>query len=161
MSTFQIVALEYAPFRELFSMSAAQLRAIGASRQVASSNPGFPCRVSLKDAQVGEEVILLHHEHHAVDSPYRSSGPIFVRRDAREARLAPGELPDCLPRRLLSLRAYDADHMMVAATVCEGAVVADEIERHFAMAAVAYIHLHNAKPGCFSCAVHRVPPGVA
>lgn len=161
MSSFQIVGLDYEPFRAMFSMSAAQLRAIRASRQVASANPGFPCRVSLQDAQVGEDLILLPYEHHAVDSPYRSSGPIFVRRDAREASLAPGELPGCLPGRLLSLRAYDAGHLMVAATVCAGRAVADEIGRHFAQSAVAYIHLHNAKPGCFSCAVHRVRPGVA
>ena len=45
--------------------------------------------------------------------------------------------------------------MMIAATVCEGAVAAVEIERSFRNAEVAYIHLHNAKQGCFSCLAER------
>ncbi len=55
----------------------------------------------------------------------------------------------------MSVRAYDAAHMIVAATVCEGSVVATEIESYFSQVDVAYIHLHNAKRGCFSALVNR------
>ena len=46
---------------------------------------------------------------------------------------------------------------VVDASVCEGSVVAAEIERMFTDTRVAYLHLHNARRGCFSCAVQRVP----
>jgi hypothetical protein len=55
----------------------------------------------------------------------------------------------------MSVRAYDAAHMMVAASVCEGKTTATEIEGYFARDDVAYIHLHNAKQGCFSALVVR------
>jgi hypothetical protein len=56
----------------------------------------------------------------------------------------------------MSVRAYDASDMMVAGEVCEGADVHRTLERLMADGAVAYIHLHNAKRGCFSCRVERV-----
>jgi hypothetical protein len=56
---------------------------------------------------------------------------------------------------MISVRAYDRAHMMVDATVCAGAAVAKELERQFASEQVAYIHLHNAPQGCFSCQVNR------
>jgi hypothetical protein len=93
--------------------------------------------------------------HQPAASPYRASGPIFIRRGARRRTLAVGEIPPYVTRRLISLRAYDSAHMLVSATVCEGAVVASELDRHFDTAHVAYIHLHNAKQGCFSCQVNR------
>jgi hypothetical protein len=45
--------------------------------------------------------------------------------------------------------------MMVAASVCEGTLAANEIRQYFSDSNVAYIHLHNAKQGCFSCQVVR------
>jgi hypothetical protein len=111
--------------------------------------------VSLEDAKVGEELLLLTYEHHATPSPYRGSGPIFVRRGARQQRLPVGEIPNYVSCRLISVRAYDAAGMMVDALVCEGGTVRDAIERFFADNQVAYLQLHNAKQGCFSCQVDR------
>lgn len=153
--SFRIVGLDAREFASWFALSDAELAARGARRVVGESKPGHPCRVSLEDADVGEELLLLSYEHLAVDSPYRASGPIYVRRDAQTRVLAAGEVPDYVRSRLISLRAYDAAHMMVAAKVCEGQDVAAQIERRFADAKVSYIHLHNAKPGCFSCRVER------
>jgi hypothetical protein len=111
--------------------------------------------VSLVDAEPGEELILLPWEHQPAASPYRASGPIFVRRGARQARLARGVVPPCVTRRLMSVRAYDRADMMVDATVCEGVAAAGAIMRLLEDDAVAYLHLHNAKRGCFSCRVER------
>jgi hypothetical protein len=52
-------------------------------------------------------------------------------------------------------RAYDAHHMMLAAAVCPGDAVAEEMQRQFSDPRITYIHLHNAKRGCFSCRVER------
>src|SRR5690606_25559435 len=115
----------------------------------------YPCRVSLADAEVGEELLLLPYEHQPADSPYRASGPIYVRRHVKPPTLAPGEIPEAIGRRLLSVRAYDAEHLMIGAEVCEGVYVHDEILRQFNNPQVRYIHLHNARPGCFACRVER------
>jgi Protein of unknown function (DUF1203) len=156
MPLFQLIAVSAEAFAHLFQLPDAELQARGAMRRTATESPGFPCRVSLEDAAVGEELLLLPYLHQPAASPYRASGPIFVRRNAVRRELSPGEIPPYVTRRQISVRAYDAAHMMVAAEVCDGAVVADSIERHFRMSAVKYLHLHNAKQGCFSCQVNRV-----
>ena len=156
MHPFQLVGIDPAPFAPLFELTDEQLRAHGAVRRFATESPGFPCRVSLEDAQLGDELLLLPYEHHPASSPYRSSGPIFVRRGATQRRLAPGEVPPYVTRRLISVRAYDAAGMMVGAAVCDGPRVPGEIERCLDDARVAYLQLHNAKQGCFSCQVDRL-----
>jgi hypothetical protein len=155
MSTFRLVGIDPEPFQPLFELDDAQLRALGAMRCHATSSPGFPCRIGLEDAAVGDELLLLPFLHQPGASPYRASGPIFVRKGATQATLAAGCVPAYVTRRQISVRAYDAAHMMVDASVCDGPDVASEIERQFENAAVAYIHLHNAKRGCFSCRVER------
>ncbi len=156
MQGFQLSGIEYQQFEPFFSLDDDQLKALGIVRQLATESPGFPCRVSLQDAQVGEVLLLLPYVHQNTASPYRASGPIFVRRGAQQKVLAPGELVPYVTLRQVSVRAYDANDMMLNASVCEGAHVAAEIERYFGNASVAYIHLHNAKQGCFSCLVQRV-----
>ena len=76
---------------------------------------------------------------------------------ARQRTMAVGEVPESVRRRQISLRAYDADDMIVNAEVCEGESVGAEIERLLADPLVRYLHLHNAKRGCYSCLVRRVP----
>ncbi len=156
MSSFRLVGLTAENFEPFFAMSDAELAALGARRVVADAPTGFPCRVSLVDAAVGDELLLLPHEHLSTGSPYRASGPVYVRRGATRAVLAPGAIPPYVTRRLMSVRAYDAGDMMVDAAVCEGAEAHDAIERMLSDAAVSFIHLHNAKRGCFSCRVERV-----
>jgi hypothetical protein len=155
MHSFQLVGLPEQAFEPLFSLPAEQLARLGAVRVIADDRPGYPCRISLADAEVGEELLLLPYEHQSADSPYRASGPIYVSRHAKQRTLQVGEVPDYVRSRLMSVRAYDAAHMIIGAAVCEGEVVAGEIERHFANAEVCYIHLHNAKRGCYSCLVRR------
>jgi hypothetical protein len=162
---FRIVALPSEPFESFFRMSDAELRAAGGRRMVADEKPGFPCRVSLADAEVGETVLLLPFTHHDVASPYRASGPIFVRSGARTARPGVGEIPLMLRHRLLSLRAYDESAMLVGAEVVEGSELEATIRRLYADPSVSYLHVHNARPGCYNCRVIRAaapaaaPPG--
>ena len=152
---FCLVGIDHAPFASLFELSDEQLRAQNTVRRFATASTGYPCRVSLEDAREGDELLLLPYPHHPVDAPYRASGPIYVRRGTEQRTLAPGEVPPYVTRRLISVRAYDAGHMMVAASVCDGPAVADEIVARFFDPDVAYVHLHNAKQGCFSCLVVR------
>lgn len=152
---FRIEALPEAPFAPLFSLSDADLARRRACRQVVTAHPGFPCRVSLEDARIGETVLLLNHEHLPGQSPYRASHAIYVRQGARQARPAPNTVPEVIRSRLISLRLFDAAHAMTDADVLPGEAVAAALARAFDRADVAYAHLHNAGPGCFAAAARR------
>lgn len=156
-ASFQIVGLSPAPFEPLYALSPDELAARGIRRVRAAARPGCPCRVSLADAEPGDELLLLPFEHQPANSPYRASGPIYVKVGARQCTLAVGEVPDSVRLRQISLRAYDQDDLIVDAEVCEGEAVAAQIERLLADPRVRYLHLHNAKRGCFSCLVRRAP----
>jgi hypothetical protein len=155
MNDFKIKALPYNQFAYLFSASKAELQNIGAIKMIANEFPGFPCRVSLQDATIGEEVILFPFQHHKTDSPYQAIGPIFIRKNATEASLAINEIPTMLLHRLLSLRCYTKQGIMIHATVVEGKIVSDTLDELFTNKEIAYVHLHNAKPGCYNCVAER------
>jgi len=154
VSRLRFKGLPLAPFESFFGMSDAELAKRDIRRMVADSKPGFPCRVTLEDAEPGERVLLLSFPHQPTHSPYKASGPIFV----RERACAPfdsSDTPPVLRDRLLSLRAYDDTGMMVDADVVDGNVVEGLLERLFARDDVSIVHIHNARRGCFSCSVER------
>ena len=150
---FRISGLPAAPFQHLFALSDEELERHGAVRRVAEAS-GYPCRISLTDAAAGDEVILVNYEHQDADTPYRSRHAIYVRKDERRFDKA-GEIPEQLRKRLLSVRAFDDSGMMVDAEVVEGRLLESLISRFFANDAVAYLHLHYARPGCYAARVDR------
>ena len=157
---FRITGLPVEPFIPFFSMSDAELLTHGARRVVAKAEDAplmQPCRVSLRDSEPGEVSILLHHPHHvAPASPYRASGPIFVREGVGETASFINHVPEQQLKRLLSVRAYDAAGIMVDAEVAEGTELEALIARMFGRDDVAFLHAHNAKRGCYSCRIDRV-----
>ena len=153
--SFQITGLPVAHFVHLFGLPADQLQAHGAQRVVADRQPGFPCRVSLADAQVGENVLLVNYEHLPVQTPYRSRYAVYVRESAIEARPAVNEVPEVLRRRLLSLRAFDAMGLLRQAEVVDGRDLAGVLEGMLGVPEIAYVHIHNARPGCFAAQATR------
>ena len=152
---FRVSGLPMEQFSGLFAMTDAELAARNARKLVADAKPGFLCRVSLIDAEPGERVILVPYTHHRVNGPYNSSGPIFVRENAMPAELEINELPEVVKTRLMSVRAYDADSWMFGSGVAEGQDLEGLIKQFLEDPNVAYLHLHNAKPGCYSCRVDR------
>ena len=155
-TNFRIVGLPFAQFEPLFSLDDNELAQKGARRLNVDTKPGFPCRVSLQDAEIGERVILVPFVHHDVESPYRASGAIFVREAAKEIELAQGEIPEVVTSRVMSVRAYSDKGMMVNAAVTPGKELKPQIEKLFGDAQISYLHLHNAGAGCYSCRVERV-----
>lgn len=152
---FQISGLPLKQFAALFALSDEQLARHDAVRVTADKRPGFPCRVSLQDAEIGERLILLNHEHLAVASPYRSRHAIYVRESAVEAKLGVDEVPEQFRSRLLSVRSFDAQGMMKGAEVAPGTALENVIGQLFAGSEVVYLHVHNAKPGCYAARVDR------
>ena len=153
---FKIKALQDTEFTQLFELDDEALEKLGAVKMIVDKKPGFPCRVSLADADMGEEVILLPYQHHKTNSPYQSTGPIFVRRNATTATLDTNEVPMMLNHRLLSIRAYNKDGIMKEASVAEGNNLKETLLTAFLDPKIDYIHIHNAKPGCYNCVAERV-----
>lgn len=152
---FRISALPLDAFAPLFDLTDAELATRGMRRLIADAKPGYPCRVSLVDAEVGERVLLLPYVHHPVPGPYRASGPIFAREAARHALLGENEVPKSVRSRLLSVRGYDQEGILVRAEVTEGAALEPCVSKLFSDEQIAYLHLHNARAGCYSCRVDR------
>jgi hypothetical protein len=152
---FRIAGLAPERFAPLFALDDAALARHRALRRTCDGKPGFPCRVSLEDAQPGEEVLLVNYEHLPVDSPYRASHAIYVRASARRPFDAVNELPAMLATRLLSLRAIDAQGLIVDADIAEGEAIEPLIRRLLGIGEVAYVHAHFARRGCFAARIDR------
>lgn len=152
---FKITALDHTQFRPLFDLPDLELEQRGIKRMIVDEKPGFPCRVSLEDAEIGEEVILVSHEFHKANSPYQSQGPIFIRKGVHKKELESNEIPIMLNHRLLSFRAYDSNGFMKDATTEKGVNTRKVIEDIFKNTNIEYIHIHNSSPGCYNCEVRR------
>ena len=148
--TYRIEALPLAPFVPFLSMSDSELAAVGARRWVADQPGRAPCRVSLRDADAGERLVLVNHAHLTdPTSPYRASGPIFVREAAVEAGSVEGPVPEMLAKRPLSLRIYDARKMMIEGEVIDGRNLDDRLTAWFDHPVTDQVHIHFAQRGCY------------
>ena len=152
---FQISPLSVDRFSHLFGQDRVSLSQQGVQRIIADSDPGYPCRVSLEDARVGESVLLMNFEHQPMPTPFRSSHAIYVREAADPARPGKNEIPEALRHRLLSLRAFDARGMIIDADVIDGESVESLIHRMFANDRVESVHIHNARMGCYLAMAER------
>jgi hypothetical protein len=153
--SFRIKGLAAERFQHLFALSDAELAKCGAVRRTADDRrPGYPCRVSLTDSAPGDELILLNYEHLPVDSPYRMRFAIFVRRGEKTYDQV-NEVPEQLRRRVLSVRALDAQGMMTGFELVDGRDLEPAIERLLHPADAEYLHVHFAAPGCYAARVER------
>jgi hypothetical protein len=151
--TYRISGLDPAPYKPLFALSDAELTARGIVRMTVTEKPSFPCRVSLTDRDVGEEVLLLNHVSHDVANPYRASHAIFVA-DAEQAEFVDA-VPPVFETRTLSLRGFDRDGMMADAVLVQPGEADAAIRSLFANPGIETIHAHNAARGCFSAKIER------
>jgi hypothetical protein len=149
---FRIQGLPAEQFAPLFALSDQELAARGAVRRVADGPR--PCRISLTDAEPGDELILVNYEHHSVASPYRMRFAIYVRRDETTFD-AVDTVPEQLRNRTLAVRGFDAEAMMTGWELVEGTQVENAIEKLFADPRTAYLHVHFAAPGCYAARIER------
>jgi hypothetical protein len=152
---FTVRGLSPEPFQALFDLSDDELEKRRAKRYVADSKPGFPCRVSLQDAEAGDEVILTNFVHLDSHSPFRSTHAIYVRKGVSTVAPYRDRLPEMLRNRLLSIRAFDANDMLLSADVVEGEQADHVIQKLFEDPSVRFLHVHFAKMGCYACRVDR------
>src|SRR5262249_41563556 len=102
---YRVRGLAADQFDPLFALSDEALAAQNITRVIVDAKPGAPCRISLDDAEPGEEVLLLSYLHQPAASAYHQQGPIFVRRGASAYDAL--SLAPAMKRRPLSLRAFD------------------------------------------------------
>jgi hypothetical protein len=153
--TYRIRGLDPAPFQSLFGMPDEALAERGIVRMTVTEKPSFPCRVTLVDREVGDQVLLLNHVSHDVVGPYRASHAIFVTEGMNEAAEFVDEVPPVFATRILSLRAFDDRGMMAEAVLTQPGGADEGIRALFSNPAVATIHAHNATRGCFAAKIER------
>lgn len=153
--TFQIHALSSTPYTALFSLTDSELNQRNIVKTIVEEQNSYPCRVSLEDADIGETVILVNYSHLPEASPFQASHAIFVRQHATQATPEVDSIPQMITRRLISVRAFDAEHLMLTADVVEGEKLKQMIGNMLENDKVQYLHLHYARPGCFAAKVTR------
>lgn len=153
--TFRISGLPVELFGHLYGLNDEALIQLGARRYIADTMPGFPCRVTLEDAEPGERVLLINYVHQPADTPYRASHAIYVREGALQTASFVNEVPTSLSGRQLSVRAFDATGMMVDAGLVNGTELEALIAPLLANDAAAYLQVHYAKRGCYAARVDR------
>ena len=151
---YVVEGLSPEPFAHLFQLGDAELAGMRARRVRAAGN-GYPCRVSLEDAGEGEELIVLHHVSHDVETPYRSAFAIYVREGAKQAPPRRDSLPPMLEKRRLSLRGYDESGVLLAALVSEPGDGDRGVRGLLSDSSAAEVHAHNAATGCFLARIRR------
>lgn len=153
--TYAVKALDPAAFADLFAASDAERTHRLCAIVTATSERGFPCRVSLEDAKIGERLLLLHHVSNDVETPFRMAHAIYIREDATRAPDHRDNLPAMIETRTIGLRGFDTAGMMRTAKLAQPGEGDGAIRGLFADPAIAYIHAHNAAYGCFLAAVER------
>ena len=150
--TFRILGLPAKEFAHLFALSDVDLAAQGGVRRTVDGK--YPCRVSLTDSEPGEELLLINYEHHPVSSPYRMRFAIFVR-EGDQTYDKVNKVPDQLRNRMLAVRSFDANAMMVANQLVDGNEIEPVLEKLLAPSNVDYLHIHYAAAGCYAAKVQR------
>jgi len=150
-----ITSLDLNDFRHLFGLDEQALAEQHVQRMTVTNKPGYPCRVTLQDAEVGESVLLLNYEHLPVESPYRSAHALFVRENATASASFENEIPEYLQIRQLSVRSFDTSGNMVDAETCSGGKLERLIERLLDDELADYLHVHNAARGCYLACIRR------
>ncbi|HET9428487.1 MAG TPA: DUF1203 domain-containing protein [Allosphingosinicella sp.] len=154
--SYRIEGLAPTRFRGLFGLSEGELAKHHVIRMKADSKPGFPCRITLEDAELGESLLLLNHVSADVNTPYRSTHAIFVREGAQTAARFDDEVPPMFAGRTLGLRGFDSDGMLRGALLAMPGEADPKIRSLFERPEIAAIHAHNAALGCFVAKIERL-----
>ena len=153
--SYIVKGIDPAPYRSLFGLPDEELSQRGVVRMTVNEKPSFPCRVSLTDRDIGENVLLLNHVSHDVANPYRASHAIFVTEGAEARAEYIDRVPPVFEARVLSLRGFDKDGMMAEAVLTQPGEADAGIRKLFANPEIETIHAHNATRGCFSAKIER------
>lgn len=152
---FLISGLAGSDFEHLYGLSDEDLREHRAIRIRVDQYPAYPDRITLRDIPVGENAILLNHHYLDSASPYSGSHAIFIWEGKLKPAVLKNTLPEVMQARIIALRAFDRNDIMIDATISSGTEIKEAILNLLANPLTEYILAHNAKRGCFSCRITR------
>lgn len=153
--SFIITGLSGHQFSHLYGLNSDNLIAQGALRVSVDQYPGFPDRITLRDIPVGENALLLNHQYLDTQSPYKGAHAIFIWEGQFDAGRYSNILPEIMERRILSLRGFDSQDMLIDARLAQRGEATAQILSLLSNDKVEFILAHNAKQGCFSCRIER------
>lgn len=153
--TYKIQGLGRDAYAALIGLDDDGLVCRQARRVTADSKPGFPCRVTLEDAEPGETLILFNHLSHDVPTPFRNAYAVYVRETATEPACFVDEPPPVFTGRAVGLRGFDAEGMLRGALLALPGEADSKIRELFDRPEIETIHAHNAAAGCFAAKIVR------
>ncbi|HYW17016.1 MAG TPA: DUF1203 domain-containing protein [Allosphingosinicella sp.] len=153
--TYKIEGLPRETYAALLGLDDRELAGRNARRVTAGSRPGFPCRVTLEDAEQGESVLLFNYVSHDVPTPFRSAYAVYVRESAAGSACYVDEPPPVFMGRALGLRGFDAEGMLRGALLALPGEADSKIRALFERPEIETIHAHNAAAGCFAAKIVR------
>ena len=153
--SFKIKGLDGNDFSHLYGLPDNELKEQGAIRFSVDEYPGYPDRITLRDIPAGETGILLNHTYLNTDSPYKGSHAIFIWEGQLNAAVYLDTIPEVMERRIMSLRGFDNQDMLIEAHIAQPGEAREHILSLLNNARVQFILAHNAKQGCFSCRIDR------
>jgi len=152
---FRIKGLPANEFTHLAGLGEDRLSELGVQRVRIAEPHSAPDRVSLRDAEPGEQLILVNHVSQPLASPFRASHAIYVRKGAERSAPLVDAVSDYLDRRTLSLRGFDASGRIAAAVLAAPGGADAAIRELLSNGEVAEIHAHSAAYGCFLARIER------
>ena len=125
-------------------------------RRMTADHPS-PCRVCLRDAAVGEPVLLGSYNLPRPRGIYWTPSPIFVHATPCVPFDAADQVAPILRGRVISVRAYDAEDQCVydIGFAGDGVEIDGPLARALDDPRTAFVNVHTAKPGCLLCRVER------
>lgn len=153
---FRITGLSLEPFRYLFDIPDHELSKYRARRIIADADRGYPDRIEMCEAKIGERVLLLNHVCQPADTPYYATHAIYIRESAVKTYDRINEVPSVMRTRLLSLRSFDSTGAIVDSEVVQGTAIEPAIVRLFSHQRAATIYAHNAGHGCYSGRIDKL-----
>ena len=125
-------------------------------RHMTADHPS-PCRVCLRDAAVGEAVLLGSYHLPRPRGIYWTPSPIFVHAAPCVPFDAADQVAPILRARMISVRAYDAADQCLydLGFAGEGTEIDEPLARALDDPRTEFVNVHTAKPGCLLCRVER------
>ena len=122
------------------------------------TEPGAPCRHCLREAELGEEVLLGSYNLPGPRGIYWTPSPIFVHAHDCERYHRVDHVAEIVRPRLVSVRAYDADDLCLydLGHVADGGDIDAALARAVGDERTSFVNIHTAKPGCLLCRVERL-----
>lgn len=151
---YLIKGLDPIEFTHLFDRRDDDLAREGILAVYAEDN-NYPCRISLDGAAEGDRMLLVNYLHQPAASPYRSSHAIYVAQGSQTRGVFRNTIPPVMQSRLLSVRAFDSNDMIIDADVIDGTSAEILVKKFLDEERTAYLHVHFAKRGCFAATVGR------